>query len=159
MSHPRPSSRRWTRSRGVAVLLLALTGLAIVGYAAVYAPGRQSDDGAPARPVSGPAEQTYLSVPQDDVDEVHLALHGLGEACAGEEASPSESALETHVSVILDFVRRYPSGRFQLGDESGSSLALLIVLQDELEMCGPSFLPRVRELLPPELRPTARPMS
>ena len=135
------------------VVLLAAAWLSVV-----YATGRPGEDRPPATLLTPTAERTYSTAPESEVRDVHEALHDLGDSCAeGDARSPA--AIERHVSVILDFAQRHPNARFEIDDESGTSLALLLVLQDELRPCAPSLLPRVQELLPPEQRRPVGPAS
>lgn len=153
---PGPRRRRLPVRVSIALpfILLALAGL----LAAVIVVGPK-DERAPATLLTRPTESTFTSVPDGDVSQVHAALHGLGETCAEDAVSRSQDAVDRDVSAVLDFARRHPDGRFQIDDENGSSLSLLLVLQDELSTCAPSLLPRVQELIPPQLRRAPGPAS
>ncbi|WP_147251713.1 hypothetical protein [Blastococcus sp. TF02-8] len=118
-----------------------------------------NESGPPATLLTAPPSRTYTSVPQADVDEVHRALHGLGDACAPEASSRSADAIDGHLDVLLEFVRRHPAGGFRIDDEDATSLSLLLVLQEELRACAPSQIPRVEALLPPRFRASDSPSS
>lgn len=109
-----------------------------------------SPERAPATLASRPPEPSYVDVPPREVRDMHRALHGLGDACA--ETGVDQSAVEAQVSALLAFARRHPDGRFAIDDENGTSLSLLLVVQDELRTCAPDLLPRVQDLLPDEMR-------
>ena len=141
--------RRWRLLAGaIALPVVVLAGAWLL---VVFAAGRPAEDRPPATLLTPTAERTYSRAPESEVRDVHEALHDLGDTCAERDAR-SSAAVERPVSVILDFARRRPNARFEIDDESGSSLALLLVLQDELRTCAPSLLPRVQEVLPPEQR-------
>lgn len=140
---------------GVAIVLPVLALLAIAGLTIALV--GQRADRPPATLVGPTAERTYTRVPDGEVSEVHRALHGLGETCAEPESARPEPAVERNVAVILDFVRRHPDGQFQIDDENGTALSLLLVLQDELRGCAPALLPRVQDQLPADLRRGERP--
>jgi hypothetical protein len=146
--HP---DRRGRVALGAAISLPVLALLAVAGLAADHVIG-QSADRPPATLVGPVAERTYTTAPGGEVREVHRALHGLGDRCAQPESTRSQPAVGRHVAVMLDFARRHPDAQFEIDDENGTSLSLLLVLQDELRECAPALLPGVLDLLPPDLR-------
>ncbi|TFV91135.1 hypothetical protein [Blastococcus sp. CT_GayMR16] len=114
---------------------------------------------APAVLQSSPPAPTYTDVPENEVIQAHAALHGLGEACGVETSSRSLETVERQLAVLLAFARSHPDGAFEIDDEDGAALSLLLVLKEELRSCDPSQLPRVEALLPPRFRGSESPDS
>ena len=83
---------------------------------------------------------------------VHRALHDLGRGC---ERPPGQARGEVlrALRVIKRFAADHPRARFPIDDESGSTIALLFVVRDELLICAPSLVHGVDRLIPPEFRP------
>ena len=114
------------------------------------------DTPGPAVLVSAASTPTHPSVPPGEADQAHRALHRLGEACADHQHR-SQATIDREVEALLGFARRHPRGGFQIDDEHGTSLSLLLVLREELASCDPAALPQVETLLPPRFRSAAPP--
>lgn len=140
---------------GTAIAVPTLTLLTVATFSVLHLLGPQPRERGPATLLSPEPERTYSAAPQDEVRDVHRALHRIGDACT-DPGPDTTDVVGQQVSVILDFVRRHPGARFEIDDESGTPLALLLVLQDELAPCAPTEVPRVQNLLPPDLRQASR---
>lgn len=81
---------------------------------------------------------------------MHRALHGLDRVCRGLVPDPNGARVQRHTQAMLQFARDYPRAGFEIDDETGSTLSLLVVLHDELRSCAPQLIPAVEELLPPQ---------
>lgn len=90
--------------------------------------------------------------PRSRVAAAHRALHAMGRVC-GRTSDSRELGRPLHpVRVIEQFARDYPNGGFISDGESGTSLAMLVVLRFELQTCAPLLVPGVEELLPRRFR-------
>ena len=144
-----PTGRRLLIGTAIVMPTLALLGVAV--FTVLNLLGQQTQPRGPATLLSPTPERTYSKAPQEQVRDVHRALHRIGDECS-DPGSDTEAVVNQEVSVILSFTRRHPDARFEIDDESGTPLALLLVLQDELPVCAPAVVPRVEELLPRDLR-------
>ena len=97
------------------------------------------------------------SPPQARVDQAHRALHAMARACKQPVPTRDPDAVRQAVATMVKFARDFPRGGFTIDDESGSTLALLIVLRSELQDCEPSLVPSVEGLIPEEYRDPSRP--
>ncbi len=50
------------------------------------------------------------------------------------------------------FATDNPSGGLSIDDESGSTLALMVVVRNELKKCEPAYLPEIERLIPAQYR-------
>ena len=140
---------------GTAIVMPTLALLVVAVLSGLHLLGPQPPERAPATLLSPTPERAYSTAPEKEVQAVHRALHRIGDACTDPDPDTTD-VVERQVSVILDFVRRNPDARFEIDDESGTALALLLVLQDELPPCAPTEVPRVQNVLPPDLRQAGR---
>lgn len=90
--------------------------------------------------------------PQRRVDNAHTALHALGRACETSMLNRKPKRLREPLDVIEQFAADYPGGGFSMDDEPGSTIALMVVVWDELKSCDPSYVPEVEELIPARYR-------
>lgn len=134
--------------------LLGLVALAAVALTTALArPAHQlrSDDTtslvAP-HPLPSPTQQP----PPERVRRAHRALHALGRACTSPVVSRVSGSSRQPLDVIEAFAADYPSGGFTMDDESGTTLALLIVVANELRSCDPSLVPEVTAMIPAPYR-------
>ncbi|GAB4079371.1 hypothetical protein GCU67_15025 [Modestobacter muralis] len=149
----RPDSDGRGRPRRTIVVAAAwilplLAVVSLTARAAIDLVGQQRQDGPPATlfdPRPGP---TYSSVPAGDADQVHDALHRVGETCAQAPETRAPDSPARDVDVIIDFARRHPDGQFDIDDEQGTALSLLLVVREELQSCDPALVPRVDALIP-----------
>lgn len=65
--------------------------------------------------------------------------------------------MEIDAAVITSFAGHYPDSRFDLEDESGSALSLLLAARDDLEECEPAAAAKVNAALPTPYRSTPPP--
>ena len=144
-----PPRQRLSVGAAIAIPTLALLGVAV--FTALDLVGQQPQPRGPATLLSPTPERTYSKAPEDQVRNVHRALHRIGDECS-DPGPGTEAVVAQEASVILDFARRHPDARFEIDDESGTPLALLLVLRDELPACAPALVPRVEDLLPGGLR-------
>ena len=93
--------------------------------------------------------------PRARVVAAHRALHALGEACEVSMATRNRALAARPVRVMEQFARDFPNGGFRMDGESGTTLALLVVLRYELQSCDPSLVADVEELLPQRFRDRA----
>jgi hypothetical protein len=135
-----------------AAILPFLALLTIAGLTLLRATQPSPGDGAPAVLLGGSAPPTSPTVPEDEVQVMHRALHSVGETCARAAPARSQATLDRDVTVLLDFARRHPEGQFAIDDETGTSLSLLLVLRQDLGTCDPTALPVIESLLPPSFR-------
>ena len=145
----RPDS--WTlrlRTLTVAAAVLAVTViLAAVLLRSVAAPSSP----VAVVPSAQPPEPSS-SAPPAAVQQIHDALHGLGDQCEPVRSDRSKPSINRDVTTILAFAQRYPEGRFPIDDETGSVLSLLLVARDALRSCEPAEAARVNKALPPGFR-------
>ena len=90
------------------------------------------------------------SAAPEDVQVAHDALHEIGEQCL--EADPDRDAIGASVDSILEFSRRFPTGRFPIDDETATATTLLVVTRDAVEKCAAWAVPEVEAELPADLR-------
>jgi hypothetical protein len=129
--------RRRTRRVGAALALLIGAMLALGGILAAR--------GRSAEPL--PSE----------VRRLHDVLHGLGTACVRSGRSRSERRrLDRGVDTILAFARAYPEARFQIDDETGRAVTVLLVAREAVQRCAPDAAARLDEALPKGLRRRSR---
>lgn len=60
--------------------------------------------------------------------------------------------IRSPLDVIEGFATDYPSGGFSMDDESSSTLALMVVVWNELKKCDPAYLPELERLIPAQYR-------
>lgn len=92
-----------------------------------------------------------------EVDDVHAVLHRLEKTCARSRSSPAaRTRLDRDVATILAFSRAYPEARFQIDDESGRTLSLLLVAREATRRCVPEASARLDAALPERYRTGTR---
>lgn len=141
-------------------LALALFGGTAWGIAYAFSEREQRSE-RPVMAESGVAPSVLPKPtqfpPQERVDQAHRALHAMGRACKQSAAARDPDAVRRPVATMEEFARDFPRGGFTIDDESGSTLALLIVLRSELQDCEPPLVPSVEGLIPEEYRDPSRP--
>lgn len=84
-----------------------------------------------------------------EVDDVHAILHRLERTCGRSGRSPAaRRQLDRDVGSILAFARAYPEARFQIDDETGRTLSLLLVGREATRRCAPQASARLDAALP-----------
>lgn len=141
----------------VIALLAVLGALMATGAQLLARPTPPSD--APPTASTSEAEVAPYTLPtptqhppQHRVDEAHKALHALGRACEAPMLSRKPEQIRAPLDLIEGFATDYPSGGFSMDDEPGSTLALLVVVWDELKNCDPAYVPEVERLFPAKYR-------
>ena len=109
-------------------------------------PAQSPDSRVATYRLPGPTES--LSAAQ--AAPVHRALHALDRACKHPERGTH--ALRGPLRIIETFATKHPTAGFAIDDETGTTLAMLIVVRSELEGCAPALLPRVNALIPERYR-------
>jgi len=141
-------------------ITLALLGGTAWGISSAFSP-RLTPPERPVMVESGVAESVLPKPtqfpPRERVDQAHQALHAMARACKQPVAKRDADAVRRPVATMEKFARDFPRGGFSIDDESGSTLALLIVLRSELQECEPSLLPSVEALIPEEYREPSPP--
>lgn len=137
----------------VVVLLVAIAVFATAGAQLLTRPSSpkvSSTREVEVAPYTLPTPTQYP--PQRRVDAAHKALHELGRACETSTGGRRSQRIRAQVDVIEGFATDFPSGGFLMDDESASSLALLVVVWDELKSCDPDYVPQIERLIPVEYR-------
>lgn len=141
-------------------ITLTLLGGTAWGIASAFAP-RPTPPERPVMVESGVAESVLPKPtqfpPRERVDQAHRELHAMARACKQPVSTRDPDAVRQAVATMVKFARDFPRGGFTIDDESGSTLALLIVLRSELQDCEPSLVPSVEGLIPEEYRDPSRP--
>lgn len=120
-------------------VLLALGVGALVGLGAIFA--AVGGGGSAAQPTAA------------EVREIHMILHRLETTCAQSGRSPAaRGQLDGDVATIVAFADTYPEARFQVDDESGSALSLLLVAREATRQCAPAASRTLDDVLPERLR-------
>lgn len=90
--------------------------------------------------------------PQRRVDAAHQALHSLGRACDKPMVKRSGSEISEPLTEIESFAIDFPSGGFEIDGEPGSTLALMIVVLDQMRSCDSAYVPQLEDLVPARYR-------
>ncbi len=90
--------------------------------------------------------------PEDRVDAAHEALHELQRGCEIPMRERPVKAIRDPLEEIESFAKDFPSGGFAIDGAPGTTLALLIVVWNEVQACDPSYVPGLQELIPAEYR-------
>ena len=90
--------------------------------------------------------------PRDRVAAVHVALHSLRRACETPIGRRDAHAVRQPLKTIESFASDYPSAGFEIDDEPGTTLALLIVVVNEIRACDPARAAELEDLIPAEYR-------
>lgn len=139
-------------------LSLGLAGLLATGFLVFIL--RSSDSSQRNSPVviSGSPMTTAPSMeetaPAAEVQQIHRALHALGKICKLPDATNQTALARPSVEAIVDFARRYPNARFAIDDETGTTVALLLVAREALRTCAPSLIPQISRTLPSRYQST-----
>ena len=129
---------------GAVVVLSASTLILVDG------PTRAPSNSASAVPTALP--RPTQRAPRDRVDAAHAALHALGKACETPMIGRDRDTVRRPFGRILTFATAYPNAGFRIDGESGTTLALLIVVWDEVKSCDPALAPDVEDLIPVRYR-------
>lgn len=133
-------------------LVLGLAGLLALGFLVFNL--RSSDSSEPNSPVviiESPmttAPSMEETAPAAKVQQIHRALHALGKICKSPDATNQTALARPSVEAIVDFARRYPNARFAIDDETGTTVALLLVAREALRTCAPALIPQISQTLP-----------
>ena len=133
------------------VVIAAAIGMVRVLEATLTGSGPSAGE-ALATPGRVRLPQATESLATEQAEPVHRALHALGSACRRDPDGRRQDVLRT-LDVITTFVARHPTARFPVDDESGTTLALLFVVRDELRTCAPTLVNDIDRLIPAEYRP------
>lgn len=90
--------------------------------------------------------------PQRRVSNAHQALHELGRACETPTLQRTPKHIRKPLDIIEQFATDYPDGGFTIDGEQGSTLALIVVVREELKSCDPSYVPDIEKLIPVQYR-------
>lgn len=153
----RPTIAIWVTRHSLAAVFIVLSVIAVAAVAGTALLMRSTsvtssttdDHGAVTayklpRPTQHP--------PQRRVGAAHQALHALGRACETPVISRQSKAIREPLDLIERFAVAYPGGGFSMDGEPGSTLALMVVVWDELKRCDPSYVPEVEKLIPAQYR-------
>jgi hypothetical protein len=120
------------------IVALALLVATLVALGAIFA--ARGDEGA-AQPTAA------------EVRDLHVILHRLESTCErSRRSSATRSQLNRDVGQILAFARAYPEARFQIDDESGKALSVLLVAREATRHCAPDASRRLDRALPEQFR-------
>lgn len=141
-------------------MIAVLLGLMAVTVSSVVLAGAVLPHGANPESTTRGADQVAPSTlprptqrpPQRRVRMAHLSLHVLGRACDAQAARRLTADVEDSLDEIVSFARDFPSGGFDVDGESASTLALLVVVRNQLLSCEPSYAPEIERLLPVDYR-------
>ncbi len=124
-------------------------GASVVGALAVVVIGCGAASPPPAPPASPP--DTRAPIPAEVQAEIHATLHAVPRFC--NVRRPDERGLERRARGLVRYYRRYPSRRFRLriDDESGSTLSVLLVVRQSLNLCGSPLTESIDRVLPPDI--------
>lgn len=135
---------------GAGFLATALVSLGAIGLIAMRPSSGRSPSAA--QPTAQP------TAPPAAVQQIHLALHDMGNRCKPSADARSVSLIGTDVDVLIDFAARFPDARFSIDGEDGQSLNLLLIAADEMRVCAPAAAARAAQALPSQFRSDARVM-
>ena len=90
--------------------------------------------------------------PRERVGRVHQALHALGKECKSSWRPGAAARLRHPLSRLEAFAGDYPAAQFRIDGEHGTTLALLIVVWNQLKSCDQALAGEVERLIPPEYR-------
>ena len=146
----------WLARHPMAAVIVLLGALAVFTAAgAELLSGFRS----PSKPARGEAAVAPYTLPpptqrpaQQRVNGAHKALHDLGRACEIPMLDREPKLTRKPLDAIEEFANDYPGGGFAMDDEQGSTLALLVVVWNELKSCDPSYVPEVEKLIPVQYR-------
>lgn len=145
----------WLAGHPMAVVVASLALLGVVGMSLaslLRTPDSSTPMGASAMVARSVLPSPSSSPPVERVEQAHRALHALGRACETSGAKRRPGVLPHTVRVIERFAVDYPNGGFAMDDESGTTLALLVVVRFELQGCEPSLARRIEALIPDQYR-------
>lgn len=92
------------------------------------------------------------SPPPAPVRRAHAALHAVHHACQVPLVERNPERIRKPLHMLERFAVDYPNAGFTMDGEQASTLALLIVVWNELESCDPSFAGQVARMIPPQYR-------
>lgn len=123
-----------------------LLGVGLVGLTGALDQGRREDSSGSSLAVPRPKQVAPLPA----VRRLHRAVHTLGRSCTPRSSTEETTRARRSVGAILDFARRYPTVRFRIDDEIGTTLSLLFVARDAVRPCAPDLVPSLERLIPAE---------
>ena len=138
----------------VVLAILGLSGaIAAAAVMSLPSPHQQqpSAQASQYRVAKAPLPLPTGHAPPDRVGEIAAALRTVNRFC---DAGPSDrsslerAALRRAVDRIGDFADRYPTAGFDIDDQRTSSLAVLIVVRQELVACAPSMVSAIAARIP-----------
>lgn len=147
----------WLLRRPMIAVLLGLMVVTVssMALAAAIPPSRANPE--LTSPGAGQVAPSTLPrptqrAPQRRVRIAHMALHDLGRACEVLATRRQAADVEEPLDEIVSFARDFPSAGFNVDGESASTLALLVVVRNQLLSCEPSHASEVERLLPVDYR-------
>lgn len=147
----------WLARRPMIAVVAALGVLGILAVSVLALYSRATTDAAP--PPSPDAQVAPATLPSPTqhpprgrVETAHQALHALGRGCETPLAQRKPRAVSEPLKVIETFATDFPGGGFTVDDESGTTLALLLVVWNQLKTCEPSLVPQIERLIPAQYR-------
>lgn len=152
MNPPFAGASGSSRRRKLVILAASLLaiGMVALGLGMLTSPDQTTPaatfSGSPTPMAPRPEEQA----PKNESRRVHRALHAIGRICESGDTSERTALVRPQIETILGFARRFPDVSFPIDDETGSTVALLIVTRDGVRTCAPSLMGKVNGALPPE---------
>lgn len=116
---------------GLLVVVTAATSTMVGGSTSALTPERGPGIASEASP-----EPTQRP-PWDRVAAVHVAVHSLARACEVPIGRRVAHAVRQPLATVESFASDYPSAGFKIDDETGTTLAPLIVVWNEIKSCAP----------------------
>ena len=154
LGRPRPHPRRvasvnesTTTTLWAAPMLVVLALLALVAAGMIAVMLTRTVDASDVE-----STLTPVAAPPAEVDRIHAALHEMGAVCTRDADEATQVRIETAVDLLVEFALRYPNATFQIDDETGRSLGLLLVARNEMQVCAPRAAARANAALPSQYR-------
>ena len=128
-----------------------VVGVIVAGLLVLDRPWQATRQAAPIE-TSSPSNPYSVAAPisrppSDRVRGADRALGIIERACGQPGASVAAATLHRPLRELRAFVRQYPNGHFEMGGESGTSVALLLVTRFLLRNCNPAKARGVTRLI------------
>lgn len=126
---------------------LVVTVIAVIGLATapqvrhgLFVAPTTSSSGSPQVGLVAPSQLP----PSGAVGRIKIALSMLDRVCSRQVLPPMTDrlrALRAPLHAVSRFVRHYPNARFRIQGESGTTQALMVVVESLLKDCAPTLVP------------------
>lgn len=137
----------------VALVTVAMVWMFVVSLVSVVSRAPQASPMRADMPVARQELPTSSErPPRHRVARVHEALHGLARECKSSLRQGGAPRLRRPLARLEAFAGDYPAAEFRIDGEHGTTLALLIVVWNELKSCDPSLAREVETLIPAQYR-------